>query len=74
MTGTTISDNSAGGDGGGIWRAVRGLGEPSSSVTLDHSAIVNNTAGHGGGGIFNFETNHVSVQGGTVIALNTPGP
>jgi Right handed beta helix region len=76
LTRTTISDNASGGDGGGIWAAPGNPreGEPHPRVSLDHSAVVNNTAAQDGGGIFNFNTHFFSLQGGTIIALNTPGP
>src|SRR5262249_2019879 len=53
---TTISDNTSGRNGGGIWAAHFFLdpfrGEPGTTVSLDHSAVVNNTAAQMGGGIY----------------------
>jgi hypothetical protein len=71
---TTISDNTAGRNGGGIWAHA---GSPNSVVpafvSLDHSAVVNNTAAQKGGGFFQFVLRRpVVLLEGSIISLNTP--
>ena len=69
MTGSTISGNSATGDGGGIFTFDAG------EVTVTGSTISNNTAGDDGGGIFS-DTNlssQTTVITNSTISGNTAG-
>jgi hypothetical protein len=78
IVGTTVSNNISSGDGGGIWIAhFREIGVPYTSLSLERSAIVNNTAANSCGGVAvagNFATTCRAGEAGVVIALNQPGP
>ncbi len=71
---TTISDNAAGRNGGGIWASAGSIPDvPPAGVSLDHSAVVNNTAAQRGGGFFQFVLRRPPVLlDGSIISLNTP--
>jgi hypothetical protein len=51
VTGSTVADNTAIGDGGGLWAAPRDVHQPPAVVTIASSSIVDNHAGEDGGGI-----------------------
>ncbi len=78
IVGTTVSNNTSSGSGGGIWIAQpHERFVPSGIVTLESSAVVNNTAAQlcGGVAIFSdFGTTCEVGSPGVVIALNVPGP
>ncbi len=63
---STISNNSAGNLGGGIFNPTNPQG---SSVTLTNSTVSNNTAGNFGGGIYNFQAN--LTLNSTTVSNNT---
>ncbi len=79
IVGTTISNNTASGEGGGISVAGGGPGAPRGGVELESSAIVNNTAAQPCGGVSIFPhgigaPTCLLGSSGVVIALNVPGP
>ena len=71
---TTISDNASGRNGGGIWAHAGSIPSvPPAGVSLDHSAVVNNTAAQMGGGFFQFALRRPPVLvDGSIISLNSP--
>jgi hypothetical protein len=79
VVGSTFSNNSSSGDGGGIWIASphHVLGVPAGSVVLENSAVVNNTAANLCGGFASAGNTATTCEAGgpgVVIALNVPGP